>query len=130
RVEVRLHGACRWMALARHLGERTHHDAFELDRILGAYFARSGVVTIRDQPHRFVIGLALEQATARRDFEEHDSEREDVAPRIDTLTPGLLGRHVARLTSRLARFTRFPAVSEPEVDDLHFAAERHEHVGW
>ena len=50
---------------------------------------------------------ALEEALAGRQLEQHDAGGEDVAPPVDRLAPGLLGRHVRDLALEL------PALASP-----------------
>ena len=86
-------------------------------------------------------GGTVERAHARGHLVQHHTERPKVRARVDGLPTGLLGRHVghradgnARVCDGLGRASRglFGRAGshrgEPEVEDLHLAAARHENV--
>jgi hypothetical protein len=77
------------------------------------------------------VALADEEPLAGEQLVEHDAHGEDVAASVDRQAPHLLGRHVAELALedarlRLAGLAR--GLGDAEVDELHLAVVRDEHV--
>ncbi len=131
-LEIRLHLAGALVALLAVLLEGAHHDRLEAGRISGRDPRGVRVVALDDELERLVLGRALEQALARRELEEHDAEREDVAPRVDVFAASLLGRHVRDLALELPALRALgrlrAALRDAEVDDLHVAREADDDV--
>jgi hypothetical protein len=90
-----------------------------------------GDLAARDELERVSGVLTAEQALARRELEEHDAEREDVAPAIDLLRLRLLGRHVGELAlDRIvaAELAVRGGVRDAEVHELGLPVEPHQDV--
>ncbi len=111
--------------------ERLLHDVGELFRVLRVKLARIRYLPGGHQLQRVSRVFSAEQALARRELEEHDSEREDVAPAIDLLCLRLLGRHVGELALDrvvVAELAVHRGVRDAEVHELRLTVETHQDV--
>ena len=76
-----------------------------------------------------VSGERAVEGTSREAFPEDDAQGVEVAPAVDLLSAGLLGRHVPELALENAGLlVDEPRARDPEVGDLHGALEREEDV--
>ncbi len=128
RVEHLLGGLVALRGIAR---ERLQHDLVEGGRDVGAMRARRRHVRLDDGRHREELVVALEQAAAGDQLEQHDAEREHVGAAIDRAADALLGRHVRRLADEHAGLGLRAAhrgAGDAEVHDLHVAVVAEEDV--
>ena len=90
------------------------------------------VLAIANELERLVFARRLEEAPPGGQLEEDDPDGEDVASPVDGLAAGLLGRHVRDLALEAPALGVLArprvALGDPEVDDLHVAAERDDDV--
>ena len=111
--------------------EALEHDGLEL--LVDARGAEGRDVRLPHEREGLLRGLAPKEARAREHLEEHHAEGEEIAPSIEGLAAGLLGRHVRVLAAEdLGIFAppqaRLVGARDPEVGDLHLAFVAKEHV--
>src|SRR5208337_848742 len=97
----------------------------------GSYLRRARILALADELQGLELALSLEEPPPRRQLEQHDAAREDIAARVEGLAPRLLGGHVRDLPLELAALGLHlhlrVALGDPEVDDLDVTRERHDH---
>ena len=120
------------VTVVRVLGHRLHDDGVERrgDGRIG-HPGQDGLVAhvLRGDRHRRVAG---ERRLADRHLVEHDAERVDVAPGVDPLALGLLGREVGGRAHDGAGLGQallgVDGPGDPEVGDLDLAVGGDQHV--
>ena len=78
------------------------------------------------------IAFAGEEVLQREHLVHHDAEREEIDPPVDRFALQLLGREIGRLSFHRPCARRSRGAGEfgdPEVEQLHPAPRRHDHVG-
>ena len=129
-VVLQLVGAL--VTIARMPGESAEQDRLESFGVIGSHVARRRVVRRAHHFQRLEIGSALEKATARRQLVERRADREHVGARVERLPERLLGRHVRYLPLDAAGAGLIgelhATLRDAEIDELHVAGERNEHV--
>ncbi len=127
-AEVGLEIARGLVAIVAVEGERLEDDALERLGQVGRVLARR-----RDGAGLHLIERLLSTAGEERaragELVEHDAGGEHVGAAVDRLAAPLLGRHVRELALHHALFLVDVArARDAEVDDLHRAVPRHQHV--
>ena len=126
------------VAIDGELLEEPHDDALQGSRNLGSPCTKRRRGRASDALGRRAAILCVvpfERPRSREQLVEHHAEREQIAPRVRRVAEDLLGGHVRgrperdRLElHRLARGALSRALCDAEVDELHLASQRHEHV--
>ncbi len=132
-LALKIAGAGKLIPVVGTLGQSLEQDGSQRRRDVGVLVQTRADIAVAYGFQNRDLALAIEQALAGEHFEQQGAGREDVGAGVDSLAPGLLGRHVWELAFERAllrggHFGR--GLGHPEVAELYVTLAADEDVAW